>query len=170
MTMTTSGGSKRSAPVEAYADFEASPLVTQNLLEQIVPVNPELALRWGNRVAGDGLRLNQLIYSGFEVCAPADVKMKSGAKLPEMMVKDGKVMYGDLVALKISKSKYYGALKWNHNVAVINANRTRSNQESAGKVNQEIRKGSRNEIASKISAYVPSDQELEALTKNEGGK
>jgi hypothetical protein len=165
--MAMTSPNRKEKEVEVYAGYNAEPLLSQNLLEEIVPINPELVLRWGNCVAGGGLRLSQLVYSGFEIYKPDEVRMKNGSKIPDMMIKDGRVMYGDLVACKISKQKYYGALKHNHNSAVASANRTRVSQEDAQQVTQEIRKGSTNEIASKIRAYVPTEQELAALTKPE---
>jgi hypothetical protein len=166
--MAMTSPQRREKEVEVYAGYNAEPLLSQNLLEEIVPKNPELTLRWGNCVAGGGLRLSQLVYSGFEIFKPDELMMKKGGEIPAMMIKDGRVMYGDLVATKISKAKYFGALKHNHNSAVASANRTRMTQDDAKQVTQEILKGKSNEIASKIRAYVPSEQELKALTETEG--
>jgi hypothetical protein len=154
---------KREVPdIEAYAGYESSPLVTQNLIEKIVPVNSDLIIRWINRVAGEGLRLNSMVYAGFELYRPDELKMKDGSKLPSMMIKDGKVMFGDLIAAKMSKAKYYGALKHNAEVAYASANRMRVSQEDLDKVNREIHRNAPNEIRSKVQAFIPTDAELKS--------
>jgi hypothetical protein len=148
--------------LEAYAGYEASPLVTQNLIEKIVPINPELDIRWLNRVAGDGLRLNSMIYAGFELYKPEELKMKDGSKIPAMMLKDGKVMFGDLIAGKMTKVKYRGAKRHNYEVALASANRMAVDQSVVNKVNTEIHRGVPNEIRSKVQAFIPSPEEIKS--------
>jgi hypothetical protein len=151
---------ERSKNFEVYAGYEASPLVTANLIEQITPVNTDLVLRWVNRVAGEGLRLSQMVYSGFELFRPDELKMKSGGKIPEMMIKDGKIFYGDLIACKISKAKYYGALKHNHNVAVASANRMRVHEEALERAAREVGRNTPNEIKAKVQFFEPTEKEI----------
>jgi hypothetical protein len=71
-------------------------------------------------------------------------------------------MFGDLLAGKITKKKYFGALKYNAEVAFASANRMKVSQEQATKVAQEITKNVPNEIKAKVQTYIPTESELKS--------
>lgn len=147
--------------MEAFAGIEAAPLNMPDMLN-VVPVSPEIEFRWGNRVASDGLRFQQLVYSGFQPAEPKDVK-----GCPQMLIRDGKVIYGDLILMKISKRKYRGALLHNHNVSVRQMQKfTTANREGQKLSRQEILDasiGGPPELRSKLRAFTPSDKETEGM-------
>ena len=155
----------RSPEMEAFAGIEASPLVTQSLIDRIKPVNPEIQFYWGNSGAGDGLRLNQLMFAGFQLTTILDVKDGSKCVPPEM-VKNGRITSGDVTCLKISKAKYFAALKHNHNEAVRRSHKPSNDKAQAAQARRDIIGSAPNEIAAKIKTFTPSDDELEKMTKS----
>ena len=166
--MTMTNPRAQGPELEAFAGIEANPLITQSLLEKIKPKNPELVFYWGNRVAGDGLRYTMLLSAGFEPTKAEDCKLPP----PATMLRDGKIMYGDLICMKMSKVKYYGALKHNHNNAVALGNRNRAQKASRQSAQDDVGRIVPNEVARKIKFFVPSDQEVNAAvegTPEKGG-
>jgi hypothetical protein len=109
-------------PVEAlipYDQIVAKPLRQPNFIA-LKPKNPNMSLFWGNRVVGEkesGLRYDQLIAMGFVPATPADVLTNLGQACPPALCRDGRIMYGDLILLKIPRADYLGALKWNEQSA-----------------------------------------------------
>src|SRR5229473_2140948 len=103
-----------------YEQIEAKPLRAPNFIN-LYPNNPNMSLFWGNRAVGEkesGLRYDQLTAMGFVPAQPIDVFSKNpetGQKLPcpPSICRDGRIMYGDLILLKIPRADYVGALKWN---------------------------------------------------------
>lgn len=164
MTMTNP---KNPGPeLEAFAGIDAKPLVMQSLLDKIKPKSPEIVFYWGNRVAGDGLRLNQHMAVGWEAAKVEDCKIPP----PTSMVRDGRIMYGDLICLKMSKQRYYAALKQNHNNAVALGNRGRAQSEGQKSAQAEVNRIVPNEIAQKIKFFVPTDKEVDAAVEGKDPK
>src|SRR5882762_8127413 len=98
-----------------YDQIEAKPLRSPNFIN-LLPTNPNMALFWGNRAVGEkesGLRYDQLIAMGFVPAKPEDVLTSVGTNCPPSICRDGRIMYGDLILLKIPRADYVGALKWN---------------------------------------------------------
>jgi hypothetical protein len=147
---------------EAFAGIKAAPLHLPDMLN-LKPVNPQIAFRWGNRVASDGLRFQQLTYSGFQTALPTDVK-----NCPQMLVKDGKVIYGDLILMKIARNLYEGALLHNHNVSVKRADRLRTTDNDGNEidrreyVNRAVAAGPP-ELRAKLKSFIPSQAETEGI-------
>ena len=153
--MVTVKNFMRSPEVDAFVGLDPCPLGMESF--EPIPVNPEICFRWVNRIAGEGLRFAQCVYSGFEVAVPTDVK-----DCPKLWIKDGKIIRGDQILMKMSKKKYYAALKYNHNLSVQKADRMRI-KENAQEIQSQTRSRAPNEIARKISTFVPSEAEVEKM-------
>lgn len=115
-------------PVTALNDesIVAKPLVDADFTK-LRPRNPMVSFFFGNRVAnkasgGDGqtgLRIDDLLARGFEFATPGDVLMPDGKgswkPLPpeSALVRNNRVVRGDLILLKIARADYVGATKYN---------------------------------------------------------
>lgn len=135
----------------------AKPLVSPDFTNLKLK-NPNIALYWGNRVAGGGQRYEQLKASGFVNATVNDVEA------PEFMVKDGAIIFGDLILLKIAKRDYLGALKYNEEKAVSRMRR----DSNLTKGQAELRHALGEvpvppELSKKISMFVPGEKETEDL-------
>jgi hypothetical protein len=106
----------------SYGEIEAKPLRAPNLVN-LVPRQPNMSLYFGNRAVGEresGMRYDQLIAMGFVPAKPDQVWMRNDGKLlpiPPSMVRDGRIMQGDVILLIMPKADYVGALKWNEQSA-----------------------------------------------------
>lgn len=167
MTMKSHYGEREDYKMpEAWAGIEARPLVTFEILNEVQPKNSALHLHWVNRVAGDGLRFNQMQAAGFVPAKPDEVWMITTKNpVPETMIKEGKVIYGDLIATLIGKDLYYAALKSNVLRAIELGDRLRLKDTVAPEVRRAVVGNAPNEIARKISTYVPTEKEVEAMSE-----
>ena len=108
-------------PNDPYPTVQARPLQMPDFVN-IKSKNPVNALRWCNRVAGEGQRLDQVTYAGFRPAKPDECYMPgrdgSQVAIPASMVKDGKILYGDLICMLIERAAYDGALKHNWERAI----------------------------------------------------
>jgi hypothetical protein len=152
-------------PNDPYPNVTGKPLQMPDFVD-IKPKNPLLTIRWCNRVAGDGQRMDQVTYAGFRPAKPDEVVMKNGTPLQSSLVRDGKIIYGDLQAMIIPKADYDGALKYNWQRAVNrmnpNANRETGKAELKKVLNEA---GVRSDLSKKLSTFQPSDAEIEAGEK-----
>ena len=156
-----------------YEQIVAKPLRAPNFLN-LKPKNPSMSLFFGNRSVGEkesGLRYDQLISMGFVPAKPEDVVTNEGHPCPPSMCRDGRVMYGDLILLKIPRADYVGALKWNEQNARNRMRRPGVAIEGGMKSHQEsdTRQQPIDVLASlpkKVSAYVPPLAEVDALTSD----
>lgn len=138
----------------------ARPLVSPDFIG-LKPKNPQHQFYWGNRLAGGGLRLEELMSKGFALAKPEDVQNMKG-----VLEKEGRVCYGDLVLLKIDKNTYLGALLHNHNKATGRVSREQSAERGSKMIREEVGKvGGSTNIGTKISSFVPSQADVDALTK-----
>jgi hypothetical protein len=170
----SSTGLKPAAEVRIpYEQIEAKPLRSPNFIN-LVPKNPNLSLFWGNRAVGEkesGLRYDQLIAMGFVPAKPEDVLSNLGHPCPPSICRDGRVMYGDLILLKIPRVDYVGALKWNEQNARNRIRKPGVTLEGGRSEHQkdDARRQPIDALASlpkKVSAYVPPLAEVDALTKD----
>jgi hypothetical protein len=172
-------------PVEAVQTVDIAteqqiigrPLVDADFTN-IKPKNPMHSFYFGNHKAnkasdgGSGLRIEDLLARGFEFATPQDVLVpdgKGGYKpLPtdSALVRNGRVVRGDLMLLKIDKIKYQSALKYNAENATARVSRA-ANVNAA---RNNLAKGMREESVSlrpqdrgKISFYNPNSSEREGL-------
>lgn len=107
-----------------YADIEAKPLRSPNFIN-LFPRNGNLCVRWVNRAVGEResqMRYDQCLAMGFINALPTDIYMvnpETGVRTDcaQSLIRDGKIMYGDLILMKIPRVDYLGALKWNEQSA-----------------------------------------------------
>lgn len=108
---------------DPFPEVTARPLQMPDF-SNIVAKNSQVAVRWVNRAvgtAGSTQRLDEMIFAGFVVARPEELEIvtPNGRKpVPPSMIKDGKVIRGDLICLKIDRAAYDGALKYNWERAV----------------------------------------------------
>ena len=165
MTMTTGNKPEEAKLPDAWAGIEAKPLRTLDVLEHVRPRNPAMELYWGNYGIGGGLRWNQLLFAGFVAAKPEELGIKPAMKpIPKEMIKEGRVIYGDLCAMLISKPLYQGALKHNALTAIDRGNRLRQ-REDIQAVKQSIVGRAPNEIAKKLTVFTPSESEVDRLSE-----
>ncbi len=156
-----------------YEQIEAKPLRAPNFIN-LKPKNPNLSLFWGNRAVGEkesGLRYDQLISMGFIPAKPDDVTSMEGMPCPPSICRDGRIMYGDLILLKIPRADYVGALKWNEQNARLRVKKPGVTIE--GGMNEHQKDDARRQpidalasLPKKVSAYVPNLAEVNALTSD----
>src|SRR5882762_7320502 len=156
-----------------YEQIEAKPLRAPNFIN-LKHKNPNMALFWGNRAVGEkesGLRYDQLIAMGFVPAKPEEVTSMEGISCPPSICRDGRIMYGDLILLKIPRADYVGALKWNEQNARLRMKKPGVTLEGGRSEHQkdDARRQPIDALASlpkKVSAYVPPLAEVDALTKD----
>lgn len=148
--------------------LEAAPLVVPDFLN-LVPAKADISIRWINFSVGEQkstLRYDQCVAAGFVNALPADVKTSNGKPIPPSLVKDGKIIYGDVILMKIARNLYLGALKANRNKALRRGMRSTSAQEGIRNIQSEIAKNRPpKDIMRKIQPFVPGEAELEGHLK-----
>lgn len=158
------GAAVKMDPNDPYPTVTARPLQMPDFVD-IKPKNPLLTVRWCNRAAGEGQRLDQVIYAGFRPAKPDEVLMRDGRPLQVSLVRDGKVLYGDLQAMLIEKSMYDGALKYNWERAVSRmhpkANQTQGRTDLQSTL-KEAGVRQTPELLKKLSTFQPTDAEIAA--------
>lgn len=93
--------------VDSDEPIVAKPLVDPDFTK-IKPRNPQHSFFWGNRVANNGMRIEDLKARGFRVASPADV-----LEPPAALIKDGHIIRGDLMLMVISRRDYLGQQLYN---------------------------------------------------------
>jgi hypothetical protein len=167
----------------SYEQIEAKPLRSPNFLN-LKPKNPNMSLYFGNRAVGEkesGLRYDQLIAMGFRPAKPDEVLTLQGKPVPDSIIRDGRIMYGDLILLIMPRSDYIGATKFNAESAVrrvrkfgqsVTDGRAES-QAAEGRVAPTSALGtltnSRAGREGKVVAYVPPLAELDSKTADNSG-
>jgi hypothetical protein len=138
-----------------YEEITAKPLTTPNFLD-IQPKNKNMSVRWGNRSVGDKeskMRIHDLIARGFRPAKPDEVTLKDGSAIPESLVVNSQLVYGDLMLLIIPRTMYEGALKYNAQTAQLRVQRRGDNQ-GEERVLQQAARG-------KVKFYEPAGAEAE---------
>ena len=168
-------GAKPSVELQVpYEQIEAKPLRSPNFLN-LKPKNPNMSLFFGNRAVGEkesGLRYDQLIAMGFVPAKPEDVVTMEGLACPPSLCRDGRVMYGDLILLKMPRVDYVGNQKWNEQNARLRMKKPGVTLEGGGKEHQaadsRLQPGPAlpANLQSKVSMYVPPLAEVDAATKD----
>lgn len=106
---------------DPFPGIEARPLQLPDFVN-VKPKNPGVSFRWVNRavgVAGSTQRLDEMIFAGFVPVNPTeavipDPKAPGGySAIPGNMIKNGQIIRGDLILMKIDRRAYEGALKYN---------------------------------------------------------
>lgn len=160
------GAAVRGGLTDPYPTVTARPLQMPDFVD-IKPKNPLIALRWCNRVAGEGQRLDQVTYAGFIPVKPEEVTYPSGKPIPSSLIKNGQVILGDLILMKIDKASYDGALKYNWQRAVDRMHPGAAQRQGRQDLNNVLKEIGANkpEILKKLSTFQPSDAEIEAGEK-----
>ena len=151
-----------------YEQIIAKPLRSPNFIN-LKPKNPNISLYWGNRAVGEkesGMRYDELIAKGFQPATPADV-----VDAPPSLVRDDRIMYGDLILLKMPRADYVGQQKWNEQSARERVRRFGSTNDGAPDEGtpqlvsafSEIQANPR--LASKIKPFIPDNAVVDDLTK-----
>jgi hypothetical protein len=156
-----------------YDQIEAKPLRSPNFIN-LKPKNPNLCLYWGNRAVGEkesGLRYDQLIAMGFVPAIPTDVTTSEGLVCPPSICRDGRIMYGDLILLKIPRADYIGALKWNEQNARLRVKKPGVAIEGdTQKADSRLQPSNvMPNLGKKVTAYVPQIAEVDAKTADNSG-
>jgi len=136
----------------SYENVVAKPLRTPNFLN-LKHKNPSMSLYWGNYRVGEkesSLRFNQLVAMGFVTAKPQDITDQTGNPCPDALIRDGKVIYGDIILLMIPKKDYLGALKWNAENAARRVKKFGVAIDGSGKPRSVLA-----DLPRKTSAYIP---------------
>lgn len=148
--------------------LEASPLVVPDFMN-LVPTKPDISIRWINYSVGEKkstLRYDQCLAAGFVNAKPEDAKTVTGAAIPPSLIKDGKVIIGDVILMKVSRNAYLGALKNNRNKALRRGVRSEVAKQGINEIRSAISRGNPpKDVARKIQPFVPGEAELEAHLK-----
>ena len=174
--VTGAGSSTPPKPVDTTEVFEVddSPIVAKPLTNPdftgVKLKNPNLAARWINRLAAGGIRYQQMESAGFVPVVPSDCVPKT---LAGTLVKDGHIIYGDLILCKIAKKDYEGALKYN--VEMANARIRKVAQKQAAKENldrgiSEDGVSAPSSLKQKITFYQPDEKEMDQVQGKSGDK
>lgn len=100
---------------DPFPGIEARPLQLPDFVN-IKSKNPAVSFRWVNRavgVQGSTQRLDEMVFAGFVPVKPEDACMPNGQPIMPNLIKDGKIVRGDLILMKIDRKAYEGALKYN---------------------------------------------------------
>jgi hypothetical protein len=166
-----------------YEQIVAKPLRAPNFTN-LKHRNPNMSLYWGNRAVGEKestMRYDQLLSMGFVPAKPQDVLLASGEACPPSLQRDGRVMYGDLILLMISRTDYVGQIKWNEQSARLRVKKPGVTIETGNsqdvmtaselvKDTNDARKGmTAAAFPRKVSTYVPALAETDAKTADNSG-
>lgn len=164
-------------PNDPYPGITARPLQMPDFIN-IKPKNSALSLRFVNRVAGNGQRYDQMKYAGFVPVTPDEVYMPgaNGQQMPidKSLIEDGKVIFGDLIVMKIAKNLYEGALKYNWQRSINRLHPKAQLQTGKAKLREAIQEvgGQASRIPDlnkKLSAFRPSDSEIAKAEQEDDG-
>jgi hypothetical protein len=161
----------------AYGDIEAKPLRPPNFMN-LKPKNPNMSLFFGNRAVGEkesGMRYDQLITMGFRPAVPTEILTMDNKPIPPSIVRDGRIMFGDLILLIIPKADYIGSQKWNEQTARLRVKKPGvsiegDTQAADGRLAPKdnladvVRQG-----RGKVSTYVPQLAEVDSKTADNSG-
>lgn len=157
---------------DPFPGVEARPLQMPDFIN-IKPKNPLLSFRFVNRIAGEGQRLDQMTYAGFVPVKPEECVMANGSPLSPSLVKDGKVIFGDLICMKIPKTQYEGALKYNWSRAVDRMHPSaavKTGKKELSKSLSEAGAGRVPDLQKKLSVFQPSSKEVQDSERAEDGE
>jgi hypothetical protein len=116
---------------DPFPGIEARPLQLPDFVN-VKPKNPGVSFRWVNRavgVANSTQRLDEMIFAGFVPVKPEEAQIPNGkggyTPIPPNLIKNGNIIRGDLILMKIDKAAYEGALKynWERSVARLHPDR-----------------------------------------------
>jgi hypothetical protein len=154
---------------DPFPNIEARPLQLPDFVN-IKSKNPNVSFRWVNRavgVQGSTQRLDEMVYAGFVPVSPNEACMPDGRPILPNLIKDGKIIRGDLILMKIAREAYDGALKynWERSIARMHPDRQlqTGKKQLATAVNQAgVPRGVGATLASKLQAFRPGSSDKTA--------
>jgi hypothetical protein len=151
---------------DPFPGIEARPLQLPDFVN-LKPRNPLMVIRWVNRVAGEGQRLDEMTFAGFVQAKPEDVTMPDGKPVLQSFIRNGQVIRGDLIAMLLPKVTYNGALKYNWRRAISRLHpasqlKTGQNQLKRAVQQQGVPPSVGRTLASKLQAFRPGTSEKTA--------
>ncbi len=158
---------------DPFPGVEARPLQLPDFVN-VKPKNPGVSFRWVNRSVGlkeSTQRLDEMVFAGFVPVRPDEAlvpDLKGGFKpIPPNLIKDGKIIRGDLILMKIDKAAYEGALKynWERSVARLHPDRqlqTGRKQLATAVAQQGVPREVGRTLASKLQAFRPGSTDKPA--------
>lgn len=158
---------------DPFPGIEARPLQLPDFVN-VKPKNPTHAFRWVNRavgVAASTQRLDEMIFAGFVPVKPEEALIPNGkggyVPVPPNLIKNGQIIRGDLILMKIEKAAYDGALKYNWERSIARMHPERQLQtgrkQLATAVSQAgVPAGMGRTLASKLQAFRPGTSDKTA--------
>ena len=124
-------------PDELVVDDD-EPIVAKPLVDpdftKLKPRNKNLVLFWGNRVANNGLRIEDLKARGFKPAMATDFDDP-----PNALIKDGHIIRGDLMAMLIPRRDYLGQQLYNSQQADRRVSKARVKQDGEKNLQDDLR-------------------------------
>jgi hypothetical protein len=161
----------------SYQDIVAKPLRPPNFMN-LKPKNPNMSLFFGNRAVGEkesGMRFDQLITMGFRAAVPSEVLTMDGKAVPPSIIRDGRIMFGDLILLIIPKADYIGSQKWNEQTARLRVKKPGvsiegDTQAADGRISPTaVLDNVVNRSRGKVASYIPQLAEVDSKTADNSG-
>jgi hypothetical protein len=151
---------------DPYPTIEARPLQLPDFVN-LKPRDPMMSLRWVNRSAGNGQRLDEMTFAGFLPVKPEEVTMPNGTAVLPSFVRNGQVIRGDLICMKIPRRQYEGALKYNWKRAVARLHPGSQLQTGTAQLTKSVKEQGvppvvARTLASKLQAFRPGSSDKTA--------
>jgi len=154
---------------DPFPGVEARPLQLPDFVN-VKPKNPGVSFRWVNRSVGvkeSTQRLDEMVFAGFVPVRPDEALMPDGRPIMSNLIKDGKIIRGDLILMKIDRKAYEGALKynWERSVARLHPDRqlqTGRKQLASAVAQQGVPRDVGRTLASKLQAFRPGSADKPA--------
>jgi hypothetical protein len=140
----------------------AKPLVDADFTK-LKAKNPLMSIYFGNRIANNGMRIEDLKSRGFRIASPDEVVTFDGKPCPAGLIQNGHVQRGDLLLLIIPKKDYIGQLKYNEQQAyqrVSKAANAARGRDELGNALKEVG-GLPPRYRGKIAVYQPNPGDLD---------
>jgi hypothetical protein len=152
---------------DPFPGIEARPLQLPDFVN-IKSKNPALSFRWVNRavgVQGSTQRLDEMIFAGFVPVKPEEACMPNGTAIMANLIKDGKIIRGDLILMKIPRVQYEGALKYNWERSIARMHPDRQLQTGKKQLATAVSQagvGVPRSVAGKLQAFRPGSSDKTA--------
>lgn len=145
----------------------AKPLSSPDFLG-VKAKDPAKSVRWVNRMYENGHRVDVHAAQGFEIAKPDEVLKLDGTPIPPSIVKNGQIVFGDLICMILPKPDYYGALLNNHNKAVRRLTRSGIHQRGEHMMEEELTQvPGKTSDKKKIVVYTPgSGHEIQEAVRD----
>lgn len=158
---------QQAPPPAVVLDVEDGQIVAKPLVDadftRLKPKNPLMSLYFGNRIANNGLRIEDLKARGFRLATPDEIVTQDGKPVSEGLIKNGHVQRGDLLLLIIPKADYVGQLNYNRQSADARVSRAANNQRMKDELGNALKEvgGLPSRYKGKIQIYSPKTSEFD---------